>query len=153
MPTGWSGARFHPMGSRSKVRHADVKGGSDMPDATGHPDLDEMELGAIFAALADPLRRQVVLMLAASEETMRHCSAFDLPVTKATRTHHFRVLRESGLIRQVDCGNARTNRLRWDDLRQRFPDLVALLQAEAEAQMAPVTREGAARPDPAATPP
>lgn len=105
-----------------------------MPDETGHPHLDEMELGAIFAALADPLRRQVVLMLAASEETVRHCSAFDLPVTKATRTHHFRVLRESGLIRQVDCGNTRTNRLRWDELRARFPDLVALLRAEAEAQ-------------------
>lgn len=105
-----------------------------MPDETGHPDLEEMELGAIFAALADPLRRQVVLMLAASEETVRHCSAFDLPVTKATRTHHFRVLRESGLIRQVDGGNSRTNRLRWDDLRRRFPDLVALLQAEAQTQ-------------------
>ncbi len=104
-----------------------------MPDETGHPHLEEMELGAIFAALADPLRRQVVLTLAASEETVRHCSAFDLAVTKATRTHHFRVLRESGLIRQVDCGNARTNRLRWEDLRRRFPDLLALLQAEARA--------------------
>ncbi|QTL02070.1 helix-turn-helix transcriptional regulator [Aquabacter sp. L1I39] len=122
-----------------------------MPDETGHPALDEMELGAMFAALADPLRRQVVLTLAASQDTVRHCSAFDLPVTKATRTHHFRVLRESGLIRQVDCGNARTNRLRWDDLRARFPDLVALLQAEAEAQAAHGTREGAARPDPEAT--
>lgn len=123
-----------------------------MPDETGHPHLDEMELGAMFAALADPLRRQVVLMLAASEETVRHCSAFHLPVTKATRTHHFRVLRESGLIRQVDCGNSRTNRLRWDDLRARFPDLVALLQAEAQAQAGREPARGTVVRPPAAVP-
>lgn len=66
-----------------------------MPDDSGHPALEEMEIGAIFAALADPIRRKVVLALAARPDTIRHCSSFDLPVTKATRTHHFRVLRES----------------------------------------------------------
>ena len=35
-----------------------------MPDSEGHPTPEEMELGAIFAALADPLRRRVVLALA-----------------------------------------------------------------------------------------
>lgn len=61
-----------------------------MPDENGHPDAEEMELGAIFAALADPWRRQVVLTLAADPDEIRHCSSFELPVTKATRTHHFR---------------------------------------------------------------
>ncbi len=105
-----------------------------MPDETGHPSLAEMELGAIFAALADPLRRQVVMALAARPDEIRHCSAFDLPVTKATRTHHFRVLRESGLIRQVDLGNSRTNQLRLAELRGRFPGLVDLLLTEAAAE-------------------
>ncbi|WP_332684350.1 ArsR/SmtB family transcription factor [Bosea sp. (in: a-proteobacteria)] len=102
-----------------------------MPDENGHPAVDEIELGAVFAALADPLRRQVVLTLAAAPGEVRHCSAFDLPVTKATRTHHFRVLRESGLIRQVDLGNSRTNQLRLAELRNRFPGLADLLLAEA----------------------
>ncbi|TCK23441.1 DNA-binding transcriptional ArsR family regulator [Ancylobacter aquaticus] len=105
-----------------------------MPDENGHPDVGEMELGAIFAALADPVRRKVVLALAADGGCIRHCSAFDLPVTKATRTHHFRVLRESGLIRQVDLGNSRTNQLRWSDLEARFPDLLRLLVCEAAAE-------------------
>jgi DNA-binding transcriptional ArsR family regulator len=105
-----------------------------MPDESGHPDVDEMEIGAIFAALADPVRRKVVLALAADRDCIRHCSAFDLPVTKATRTHHFRVLRESGLIRQVDLGNSRTNQLRWSDLEERFPHLLRLLAAEAAAE-------------------
>ncbi|MDR6871411.1 DNA-binding transcriptional ArsR family regulator [Bosea sp. BE125] len=104
-----------------------------MPDDSGHPALEEMEIGAIFAALADPIRRKVVLALAARPDTIRHCSSFDLPVTKATRTHHFRVLRESGLIRQVDLGNSRTNALRLAELRRRFPGLVDLLMAEAAA--------------------
>lgn len=104
-----------------------------MADAMGHPEPKEMEIGALFAALADPIRRRIVLSLAVDRACVRHCSAFDLPVTKATRTHHFRVLRESGLIRQVDLGNSRTNQLRWDDLEQRFPDLVRLLEAEARA--------------------
>jgi DNA-binding transcriptional ArsR family regulator len=103
-----------------------------MPDENGHPDAEEMELGAIFAALADPWRRQVVLTLAADPDEIRHCSSFELPVTKATRTHHFRVLREAGLIHQTDRGNSRTNRLRLAELRQRFPGLVDLLLAEAQ---------------------
>lgn len=88
----------------------------------------------MFAALADPIRRQVALTLAANPQEVRHCSAFDLPVTKATRTHHFRVLRESGLIRQVDLGNSRTNQLRVAELRQRFPALLDLLLAEARVK-------------------
>jgi len=96
-----------------------------MPDSEGHPSADEMELGQIFAALADPLRRRVVLALAQEPGAgERSCSSFDLPVTKATRTHHFRVLRESGLIRQRNCGNGRMNELRREDLDQRLPGLV-----------------------------
>ena len=106
-----------------------------LPDETGHPSIEEMEIGAIFAALADPLRRQVVLTLAADPTEIRHCSSFALPVTKATRTHHFRVLRESGLIRQVDLGNVRTNQLRLAELERRFPGLAGLLLAEAAASL------------------
>lgn len=102
-----------------------------MPDRDGYPTIDEMELGRIFAALADPHRRQVVVDLAQEPPgAERSCSSFDLSVTKATRTHHFRVLRESGLIRQRDLGNGRMNRLRREELDRRFPGLVKLLLAE-----------------------
>lgn len=98
-----------------------------MPDKTGHPYLSEMKLGAIFAALSDPIRLEVVLALAGEPETIRHCSSFNLPVSKQTRTHHFRVLREAGLIRQVDLGNSRTNQLRSAELNKKFPGLIDLL--------------------------
>ncbi|MFF8234341.1 helix-turn-helix domain-containing protein [Streptomyces caelestis] len=45
-------------------------------------------------------------------------------------THHFRVLRESGVIRQVYRGTVKMNGLRRDDLDELFPGLLdALLDA------------------------
>lgn len=102
-----------------------------MPDDLSHPTPEDMDIGRIFAALADPIRRRVVLALAAKPNEIRDCSSFELPVTKATRTHHFRILRESGLLRQVDLGNSRTNQLRIKELEQRFPGLMTLILAEA----------------------
>ncbi|CAM5386110.1 hypothetical protein SMICM304S_02349 [Streptomyces microflavus] len=49
------------------------------------------------------------------------CIAFDLPVSKSTTTHHFKVLREAGVIRQHYEGTSRMSRLREDDLEARFP--------------------------------
>lgn len=82
----------------------------------------------MLAALSDPLRYQVVsALLAEPPETARHCSSFGLPVSKSTRTHHFRVLREAGLIRQVDRGNSRMATLRRAELDARFPGLLDLV--------------------------
>ncbi|MFD3418297.1 ArsR/SmtB family transcription factor [Streptomyces decoyicus] len=104
-----------------------------MPDDEGHPAVEEMELGSVLAALADPLRRRVVRVLAAEPDgTARTCRSFALPVSKATVTHHFRTLREAGLVRQVSRGNSRMASLRRADLEQRFPGLLALVAAEPE---------------------
>ena len=102
-----------------------------MPDPDGHPEASEMDLGSVLSALADPLRRRVVAELIRSpccDE--RTCVSFNLPVSKASLTHHFRVLREAGLIRQVDRGNSRGTKLRHDDLETRFPGLLALIAAD-----------------------
>ncbi len=105
-----------------------------MPDQDGHPAAAEIELGRVLTALADPLRRRVVRELATGPaDEARTCSSFALPVSKATVTHHFRTLREAGLIRQVDRGNSRMATLRRADIDQRFPGLLALLTAEQSA--------------------
>jgi len=107
-----------------------------VPDEEGHPAVEEMRLGRVLSALADPLRRQVVRELAAEPDgTARKCSSFGLPVSKATLTHHFRALREAGLIRQVARGNSRMATLRRIDLEQRFPGLLALMTAESEEHL------------------
>lgn len=102
-----------------------------MRDEHGHPENEEIELGDVLSALADPLRRQVVTTLARlPAETERTCASFGLPISKASLTHHFRVLRHAGLIRQIDRGNSRAAVLRRSDIDQRFPGLLALLAAE-----------------------
>ncbi|WP_405780391.1 ArsR/SmtB family transcription factor [Streptomyces sp. NBC_00859] len=92
---------------------------------------------AAAAALADPHRRRVVAELAVSPEDERLCSTFDLPVSKSTRTHHWRVLREAGLVQQRDAGNRLYMRLRKDELQRRFPGLVELVPADARSALTP----------------
>jgi DNA-binding transcriptional ArsR family regulator len=95
-----------------------------------HPDRDQLELAAVLHALSDPVRLQIVAGLAAGDA--RSCNSFDLPVVKSTCTHHFRVLREAGVIRQRVDGTMRLNSLRREDLEARFPGLLdAVLSASA----------------------
>ncbi|MET8540610.1 helix-turn-helix domain-containing protein [Kitasatospora sp. NPDC004799] len=103
-----------------------------MPDPEGHPSIEEMDLRAVLGALADPLRYGVVAaLLREAEGAARTCASFELPVSKSTLTHHFRVLREAGLIRQVDRGNSRAATLRRADLDARFPGLLDLVRANS----------------------
>ncbi|MCO5968059.1 ArsR/SmtB family transcription factor [Actinoallomurus soli] len=103
-----------------------------MPDADGHPEVEEMRFGDVLAALADPHRRSVVAeLLDQPEGTERTCASFGLPVSKSTLTYHFRVLREAGLIRQVNRGNSRKVTLRGADVDQRFPGLLQMVRDEA----------------------
>jgi DNA-binding transcriptional ArsR family regulator len=97
-----------------------------------HPTREEIELGEVLHALSDPVRLQIVAALAEDDGRHRTCASFDVPVSKSTCTHHFKVLREAGVIRQRSEGTARLNTLRWEDLDDRFPGLLRqILQSAA----------------------
>ncbi|MGW7416591.1 ArsR/SmtB family transcription factor [Streptomyces sp. NPDC054863] len=98
-----------------------------------HPDRAEIRLEGVLHALSDPMRLHIVRDLAA-EECELACSSFELPVSKSTSTHHFRVLRESGVIRQVYRGTAKMSGLRRDDLEELFPGLLEAVLEAAELQ-------------------
>ena len=89
-----------------------------------HPQATELELTDVLHALSDPVRLEIVRGLADGGGCERRCGDFTLPVSKSTLTHHFRVLRESGVIEQIADGTARVNRLRRADLDARFPGLL-----------------------------
>jgi len=91
-------------------------------DSLVHPDRNEIVLTAVLHALSDPMRLRIVSGLADGRE--RPCKSFDLPVVKSTCTHHFRVLREAGVIRQRPAGTTRVCSLRRSDLDARFPGLL-----------------------------
>ncbi|GHF22391.1 MULTISPECIES: ArsR/SmtB family transcription factor [Streptomyces] len=98
-----------------------------------HPGRDAIRLEGVLHALSDPLRLEVVRELAAAD-CEQSCSVFELPVSKSTTTHHFRVLRENGVIRQIYRGTAKMNSLRRDDLDALFPGLLDSVLTAAARQ-------------------
>src|SRR3954466_6587756 len=96
------------------------------------PLTEDLSLTAVMAALSDPMRVAIVRDLAASGE--RTCGTFDLGISKATRSHHFRVLREAGLTRTRAEGTHRHVSLRREDVDARFPGLLEAVLTAAERE-------------------
>ena len=88
-----------------------------------HPATDEIRLEAVLHALSDPTRLHIAHTLAKLGAEVS-CSEIDLAVSKSTTTHHYRVLREAGVISQVYRGTSKLNALRRADLDTRFPGLL-----------------------------
>ena len=88
-----------------------------------HPPAEMLDLLDVLHALADPTRMTIVATLVSDPE--RACGTFPVEVAASTLSHHFRVLREAGLIHQRDDGNRRWTSLRAADLEKRFPGLVS----------------------------
>jgi DNA-binding transcriptional ArsR family regulator len=94
-----------------------------------HPPREELELSSVLHALSDPARLEIVRRLAYGDEP--HCGTFELGLSKATLSHHFRVLRECGVVLVRPQGRRRLLSLRTDDLNARFPGLIeAILGAK-----------------------
>jgi len=121
-------------GSASDTASAALDTASAAPEAapdtfpsSAHPEREAIELSAVLHALSDPMRLRIVTELSSGGE--RTCSSIDLPIVKSTCTHHFKVLRDAGVIRQRVVGTTRVNSLRREDLEARFPGLLdAVLQ-------------------------
>jgi DNA-binding transcriptional ArsR family regulator len=92
-----------------------------------HPSRQELELSAVLHALSDPARLEIVRRLADGDEPS--CGIFDLGLSKATLSHHFRVLRESGVVLVRPDGRKRLLSLRMEDLDARFPGLMGAILA------------------------
>jgi DNA-binding transcriptional ArsR family regulator len=86
------------------------------------PSLKEVPLSSIFYALSDPARLQIVLALLEQDELS--CGEFECKVAKSTMSHHFKVLREAGLIQKRDEGTKQFNSLRRKEIEARCPGLL-----------------------------
>ncbi|MGW5121449.1 ArsR/SmtB family transcription factor [Streptomyces noursei] len=91
--------------------------------AAYHPAREQLLLEDVLAALGNPVRLGILRELAASPGE-RTCGSLPLDVTKSTATHHWRVLRESGITREHRDGRYKAVTLRRDDLDNRFPGLL-----------------------------
>lgn len=95
------------------------------------PAREELQLVDVLQALSDPVRLQMVRKLDQADGALA-CVDLLLPVSKSTGSHHFKVLREAGVVRCREEGTRRYYTLRREDLDVRFPGLIdAVLLAEA----------------------
>ena len=101
------------------------------------PDLQAVPLATVMSALGDDVRLRILHALDVQGETQ--CGTLDLGVSKATRSHHFKVLREAGVTHTRVDGTRRFVSLRRDELAERFPGLLdALLAAQLAETAQPV---------------
>ncbi|MFC4910573.1 ArsR/SmtB family transcription factor [Actinomadura gamaensis] len=102
----------------------------DAPEPLPEPDAADLRLETVLGALSDPLRLEIVQRLLLEREDFDHtCGWFGFDRPKSSLTHHFRALREAGLIRQRQYGLERRSHVRTEDLEDRFPGLLALVVA------------------------
>jgi DNA-binding transcriptional ArsR family regulator len=92
-----------------------------------HPAASALDLATILRTVGDPVRLEIVRLLA--DRRPRGCgevsSALNLP--RSTSSYHLRLLREAGVTRTRAEGTLRIISLRYDDLDDRFPGLLDLL--------------------------
>ena len=110
------------MSSFASIDQQAAREGAVPPPALPHPAQHELELSGVLHALSDPVRLLIVRTIADGREWT--CNSLELPVSKSTCTHHFRVLREAGVIRQRVEGTTKLNSLRREELEARFPGLI-----------------------------
>ncbi len=94
-----------------------------------HPALRSVTLPVVMQALSDPWRLKIVRLMLEAGDRAFTCSDVPMDVGKATRSHHFQVLREAGLIRMRPVGNTCQTTLRREEFEKRFPGLLAMVAA------------------------
>src|SRR5471030_1153711 len=116
--------------SRGSQRGGNVKDEAheDRPMIANHPEREQIRLENVLTALGNPLRLAVVRALAKGGE--HPCGTLLQGLSKSTLTHHWRVLRDSGVIWQRPDGRANLLSLRREDIDARSPGLLdSLLNA------------------------
>ena len=87
-----------------------------------HPSIKDISLESVLYALSDPVRLDIVRHL--SRVTEATCGELDGGRPKSSMSHHFRILREAGLVQTRVAGTVHQNTLRRAELDSRFPGLM-----------------------------
>lgn len=117
-----------------------------MTDATAVP------LHTVLSALADPVRLEMVRRLHRERRALVCAELYD-GVTKATASHHFKVLREAGLTRRDDLGATARQLLLIDEVNAAYPGLLEAVLRAAEREAAEREDADRAVSEPAGTSP
>jgi len=105
------------------------------------PKAAELELTAVLYALSDDIRLRIVQKLTVTDEIA--CGYFEIDMPKSSLSHHFRVLRNAGVITSRKEGTALMNRLRRADIDERFPGLLDSILASISGRKKAKTKPAA----------
>ena len=83
----------------------------------------QLDAVTVLRALADPVRLDLVRQLRSATEPIA-CGRFDSTVAKNTLSHHFKTLREAGIIATHRHGGQALNVLREKEIDEAFPGLL-----------------------------
>jgi DNA-binding transcriptional ArsR family regulator len=87
-------------------------------------------LQQVLAALADPVRLEMVRRLAEKGEPIA-CSQLYAGINKSTASHHFKTLREAGLTERVMIGGQTHQLLRTREVEEALPGVLSSVVAAA----------------------
>jgi DNA-binding transcriptional ArsR family regulator len=103
-----------------------------------HPPIENVTVEGILHALSDPVRVAIFADLTRSDSTF-NCSTFlnvtNKQIPKSTLSHHFKALRDAGLIRTERHGVEMHNASRCPEIERRFPGLIAAILNAHKLQM------------------
>lgn len=92
--------------------------------------MSDVSLPAVMQALSDPCRLAIVRELLHAKKRALACNEVKLNISKATRSHHFEVLRAAGIIFTEMEGTKCMTSLRHRELNKRFPGLLKLISTQ-----------------------
>jgi DNA-binding transcriptional ArsR family regulator len=101
-----------------------MKADNQLDKADKLSDSDPIRLESVLYALSDPIRLHIVSNLAARGELACFAAVAGLDIAKSTQSHHYRILREAGIIAQRKEGVCFITALRKDEIDARFPGLL-----------------------------
>lgn len=82
----------------------------------------DSDFAQVLYALGDPVRLEIVRQVARQGEVP--CGGFGMDMPKSSLSHHFRVLREAGILGTRTEGTSILNFLLLEELEERFPGLL-----------------------------
>ena len=88
-----------------------------------HPKIEQVELTDIMYALSDPARVEIVRRIINEGRPMT-CGELNADRPKSSMSHHFKILRDSGVLETMIDGKEHLNSLRTAEIEKKFPGIL-----------------------------
>ena len=91
-----------------------------------HPKTDDLSLPRVLHALGDPVRLRIAQTIYRASKPLTCSEAVENidNLAISTRSHCFKLLRESGVLHSDKQGREHYNIIRTEELEEKFPGLI-----------------------------